>query len=64
MFFDDIVVKKSQSNYNDEKSLSKVHQYILEAIQNLNSVLINVKCVDECVLKEKVTIYHETASNH
>jgi len=25
MFFDDIVVKESQSNYNDEKSLSEVH---------------------------------------
>jgi len=53
MFFNNIVVKESQSNYNNEKSLSKVHQYILKTIQNLNSVLINVECIDECVLKEK-----------
>jgi len=53
MFFDNITVKKSQSNYNSEKSLSEIHQYILKTIQNLNSVLINVECVDECVLKEK-----------
>jgi len=53
MFFNDIAVKESQSNYNNEKSLSEVHQYILKTIQNLNSVLINVECVDECVLKEK-----------
>jgi len=53
MFFDDIAIKESQSNYNNKKSLSEVHQYILKTIQNLNSVLINVECVDECVLKEK-----------
>jgi len=53
MFLDDIAVKESQFDYNDEKSLSKVHQYILKTIQNLNSVLINVECADECVLKEK-----------
>jgi len=53
MFLDDIAVKESQSDYNDEKSLFEVHQYILKIIQNLNSVLINMKCVNECVLKEK-----------
>jgi len=53
MFFDDIAVKESQFNYNNKKSLFEVHQYILKTIQNLNSVLINVECVDECVLKEK-----------
>jgi len=53
MFFDNIVVKESQSDYNDEKSLSEVHQYILKAIQNLNSVLINIECADECILKKK-----------
>ena len=53
MFFNNIAVKKSQFNYNDEESLSEVHWYIFKAIQNLNSVLINVECIDECVLKEK-----------
>jgi len=53
MFFDDIAVKESQFNYNNKKSLSEVHQYILKTIQNLNSVLINIKCVDECVSEEK-----------
>jgi len=53
MFFDDIAVKESQFNYNDEKSLSEVHQYIFKTIQNLNSVLINVECIDECILKKK-----------
>jgi len=53
IFFNDIAVKKSQSNYNDEKSLSKVCQYILKTIQNLNSVLINIECADECVSEEK-----------
>ena len=53
MFLDDIAVKESQSDYNDEKSLFEVHQYILKIIQNLNSILINVECVDECVSKKK-----------
>jgi len=53
MFLNNIAVKKSQSNYNDEKSLSEVHKYIVKTIQNLNNVLINVECADECVLKEK-----------
>jgi len=53
MFLNNITVKESQFNYNNKKSLSEVHQYILKTIQNLNSVLINVKCIDECVLKEK-----------
>ncbi len=53
MFFDDIAVKKSQSNYNNEKSLSEVHQYIFKTIQNLNSILINVKCIDEYISEEK-----------
>jgi len=53
MFFNYIVVKKSQSNNNDEKSLSEVYQYIFKTIQNLNSILINVECTNECVLKEK-----------
>ena len=53
MFFDDIVVKESQSDYNSKESLLNIHQYIFEFIQNLNSVLVNVKCVKECVLKEK-----------
>jgi len=53
IFFNNIAVKESQSDYNDKKFLSEVHQYILKTIQNLNSVLINVKCVDECILREK-----------
>jgi len=53
MFLDNIAVKESQFDYNDKKSLSEVHQYILKTIQNLNSVLINIECVDECVLKKK-----------
>jgi len=53
MFFNNIAVKESQSDYNDEKSLFEVHQYIFKTIQNLNSVLINIECVDECVSKEK-----------
>jgi len=53
MFSDNIAVKKSQSDYNSKKSLSEVHQYIFKTIQNLNSVLINVECADECVSKEK-----------
>ena len=54
MFFDDIAVKESQFNYNDKESLSNIHWYIFEAIQNLNSVLVNVECVRECVSEEKL----------
>ena len=54
MFFDNITVKELQSDYKDKKSLSDVHQYILETIQNLNRVLVNVECVSECVFKEKL----------
>jgi len=53
MFLDDIVMKEPQSDYNGKESLSEVCWYILEAIQNLNCVLINVECVSECVSEEK-----------
>jgi len=53
IFLNNITVKESQSDYNSKKSLSEEHQYILKTIQNLNSVLINVECVDEYILKEK-----------
>ena len=54
MFFDDIAVKESQFNYNSKESLLSIYQYILEAIQNLNSVLVNVECVKECISEEKL----------
>ena len=53
VFFDNIVVKESQSDYNNKESLLNIHWYILEAIQNLNHVLVNVECMKECVSEEK-----------
>ena len=47
-------MKESQSDYDGEKFLLKVHQYILKTIQNLNSVLVNVECAEECVSEEKL----------
>ena len=42
MFLNNIAVKNSQTDYEDEEVLTEVHQYVLESIQNLNRVLINV----------------------
>ena len=53
IFLNDIAVKESQISYNDEKILSKVHHYILKFIQNLNKVLVNMKCAEKCVFSEK-----------
>ena len=53
MFLNDIAVKESQINYNNEKILLKVHCYILKFIQNLNKVLVNVKCAEKCISDEK-----------
>ena len=53
MFLNDIIVKESQISYNDEKVLSKIHHYILKFIQNLNKVLVNMKCTEKCVFDEK-----------
>ena len=53
MFLNDIAVKKSQINYNDEKILLEVCCYILKFIQNLDKVLVNMKCAERCVSNEK-----------
>ena len=53
MFLNNIAVKKSQISYNDEKVLLKVCCYILKFIQNLNKVLVNVKCTEKYVFDEK-----------
>ena len=53
MFLNDIAMKESQISYNDEKILSKVHHYILKFIQNLNKMLVNIKCTERCVFSEK-----------
>ena len=53
MFLNDIAVKEPQISYNDEKVLSKVCCYILKFIQNLNKVLVNMKCAERCVFSEK-----------
>jgi len=53
MFLNNIVVKEPQTDYNDEEVLMKVRQYILKTIQNLDKVLINVKCADKSVSNEK-----------
>ncbi len=53
MFLNNIAVKEPQTDYNDEKVLMKVCQYILKAIQNLKKILINVKCTDRSVSDEK-----------
>ena len=53
MFLNDIAVKESQISYNDEKVLLKVCCYILKFIQNLNKMLVNIKCTEKCVFSEK-----------
>ncbi len=53
MFLNNIAVKESQTDYNDEKVLIEVCWYILKTIQNLDKVLINVKCTNRSVSDEK-----------
>jgi hypothetical protein len=48
-----IAVKEPQTDYNNKKVLMRVCQYILKTIQNLDKVLINVKCTDRSVSDEK-----------
>ena len=53
MFLDDIAVKEPQTDYDDKEILTKVHHYVLKSIQNLNKILVNVECAEECVSGEK-----------
>ena len=53
MFLDDIAVKEPQTDYDDEEILTEVCCYVLKSIQNLNKVLVNVECAEECVSSEK-----------
>ena len=53
MFLDDIAVKEPQTDYDDKEILTKVHHYVLKSIQNLNKILVNVECAEECVFSEK-----------
>ena len=53
MFLNNITVKEPQTDYNDKEVLMRVCQYILKTIQNLDKVLINVKCTDRSVSDEK-----------
>ncbi len=53
MFLKNIAVKEPQTDYNDKKVLMRVCWYILKTIQNLDKVLINVKCADRSVSDEK-----------
>ena len=53
MFLDDIAVKEPQIDYDDKEVLIKVCHYVLESIQNLNKILVNVECAEECVSDEK-----------
>jgi len=53
MFLNNIAVKGPQTDYNSEEVLMGVCWYILEAIQNLDKVLINVECTNKSVSDEK-----------
>ena len=53
MFLDDIAVKEPQTDYDGEEILTEVHHYVLKLIQNLNKILVNVECAEECVSDEK-----------
>jgi len=54
MFLNNIVVREPQTDYNDEKVLMKVCQYILKTIQNLDKILINVECANRSVSDKKL----------
>jgi len=53
MFLNDIAVKGLRTDYNNKEVLIEVCQYILEAIQNLDKVLINIEYTDRSVSDEK-----------
>ena len=53
VFVDDIGVKGPRSYYNSKEILIGVRLYILEAIQNLDKVLTNIKCAGGCISGEK-----------
>ena len=53
MFLDNIAVKELWTDYEDEEVLTEVYHYVLELIQNLNKVLVNVECAEDCVFSEK-----------
>ena len=53
MFLDNIAVKEPWTDYDDKEILTEVHHYVLKLIQNLNKILVNVECAEECVSDEK-----------
>ncbi len=53
MFLNNIAVKETQTDYNNEEVLMRVRWYILKTIQNLDKVLINIECTNRSVSDEK-----------
>jgi len=51
-FLDDIEVKKSKTIYDNAEIASKVHQFVLKHIKNLDFVLLNFELVD-CIISDE-----------
>ena len=53
VFIDDIEIKKSKTKYDNEKSLSEIHHFILEHLQILNHVFLILKLTNVKIFEEK-----------
>jgi len=51
-FLDDIEVKKSKTIYDNAKIASKVHQFVLKHIKNLDFILLNFELIN-CIISDK-----------
>ncbi len=51
-FLNDIEVKKLKTIYDNAKITSKMHQFMLKHIKNLNFVLLNFEFID-CIISDK-----------
>ena len=52
-FLDDIEVKESKINYEEEEALLSIQQFILKHIQNIDKVLCDVKHAGIIIAREK-----------
>lgn len=56
-FLDDIEVKKLKTMYNNKELLSKIRQYMVKYIQNLDKILTNLKQVKVIIVIIKSQLY-------
>ena len=53
IFIDDIKIKELKTKYNNEKSLSEIHYFVLKHLQILDCVFLILKLANVKISEEK-----------